>query len=184
LLYASLECWRTTSDIIKNLECRHDTQQRIITNDYLEVPEFPGVYAVGDHHTGKPYPQTAQHAIREGNVLAHNMISVINKKEKKKIKFDYKTKGMMADIGKRNGVAIIFGIKLHGFIAWWMWRTYYLANIPTISKKLEVMIDWTFHLFFKRGVAMIKRFIAEPGLISSWNEEITKNADHSLIKTS
>ena len=51
----------------------------------------------------------------------------------------------MADIGKRNGVAIIFGIKSHGFIAWWMWRTYYLANMPTISKKMKVMIDWTLH---------------------------------------
>jgi len=163
----------TTSDIIKNLECGHDTQQRIITNDYLEVPEFPGVYALGDcasitdHHTGRPYPQTAQHAIREGKVLAHNIISVINQKENKRIKFNYKTKGMMADIGKRNGVAIIFGIKLHGIIAWWMWRTYYLANMPTISKKLEVMMDWTFHLFFKRDVAMIKRFITEPGLSST-----------------
>ena len=180
----------TTSDIIINLECRHDAQQRIITNDCLEVPEFPGVYALGDcasiidHHTGKPYPQTAQHAIREGKVLAHNIVSVIDQKENKKIKFNYKTKGMMADIGKRNGVAIIFGIKLHGFIAWWMWRTYYLANMPTISKKLEVMIDWTLHLFFKRDVAMIKRFIAEPGLSSSWNDEIAKNADHFLIKTS
>ncbi|MGC1930409.1 MAG: hypothetical protein WA667_15670 [Candidatus Nitrosopolaris sp.] len=66
---------------------------------------------------------------------------------------------MMADIGKRSGVAIIFGIKLQGFIAWWMCRTYYLANMPTINKKVEVMIDWTSHLFFKRDVAMIKRFI-------------------------
>ena len=65
-----------------------------------------------------------------------------------------------------------------------MWRTYYLANMPTISKKLEVLIDWTFNLFFKRDVAMIKRFIAEPGLSSSWNDEIAKNADHFLIKTS
>ena len=144
---------------------------------------IPGA-SITDHHTGKPYPQTAQHAIREGKVLAQNIISVINKKEKEKTKFNYKTKGMMADIGKRNGVAIIFGIKLHGFVAWWMWRTYYLANMPTISKKLEVLIDWTLHLFFKRDVAMIKRFIAEPGLSSSWNDEIAKNADHFLIKTS
>ena len=64
----------------------------------------------------------------------------------------------MAEIGKRTGVAILFGrIKLHGFLAWWMWRTYYLANLPTSKKKLKVMGDWTSDLFFKPDVAMIKR---------------------------
>jgi len=48
---------------------------------------------------------------------------------------------------------------------------------------MEVMMDWTFHLFFKRDVAMIKRFVAEPGLSSTWNEELAKNADHFLINT-
>jgi NADH dehydrogenase len=104
----------TTSDLIKNLACRHDAEQRIITNDYLEVPEFPGVYALGDcasitdHHTARPYPQTAQHAIREGKVLAHNIISTIDGNESEKMKFNYKTKGMMADIGKRSGVTYCF----------------------------------------------------------------------------
>jgi len=65
-----------SSDLIKNLECRHDAEQRIITNDYLEVRNFLG-FALGDcvsitdHHTGRPYPQTAQHAIREGRVVAY-----------------------------------------------------------------------------------------------------------------
>ena len=64
----------------------------------------------------------------------------------------------MAEIGKRTGVAILFGrIRLHGFPAWWLWRTYYLANLPTSKKKLKVMGDWTSDLFFKPDVAMIKR---------------------------
>jgi NADH:quinone reductase (non-electrogenic) len=65
---------------------------------------------------------------------------------------------MMAEIGRRTGVAILFGrIKLHGFLAWWIWRTYYLANLPTSKKKLKVIGDWTSDLFFKPDVAMIKR---------------------------
>ena len=65
---------------------------------------------------------------------------------------------MMAEIGKRTGVAILFGrIRLHGFLARWLWRTYYLANLPTSKKKLKVMGDWTSDLFFKPDVAMIKR---------------------------
>jgi NADH dehydrogenase len=62
----------------------------------------------------------------------------------------------MANIGKRNGVAIILGIKVHGFIAWFLWRTFYLANLPTIKKKLKVMGDWTMDLLFKPDVSMIK----------------------------
>ena len=53
------------------------------------------------------------------------------------------SKGMMAEIGKRTGVAILFNkIKLHGFVAWWLWRTYYLANLPTTRKKFKVLGDW------------------------------------------
>lgn len=123
------------------------------------------VYALGDcasiidPHTGKPYPPTAQHAIRQGTVAAKNIISAIKGKGNyKKTKFDYKTKGMMAEIGRRTGVAILFGrIKLHGFLAWWIWCTYYLANLPTSKKKLKVISDWTSDLFFKPDVAMIKR---------------------------
>src|ERR687888_203263 len=130
----------------------------------LELSGYEGqVYALGDcasitdPHTGKPYPPTAQHAIRQGKVAAKNVISSIEGKTKNQ-KFDYKTKGMMAEIGKRTGVAILLGFKIHGFIAWWLWRTFYLANLPTIKKKLKVIGDWTMDLLFKPDVSMIKRF--------------------------
>jgi NADH dehydrogenase len=78
--------------------------------------------------------------------------------EKNKVKFDYKTKGMMAEIGKRTGVAILFNnVKLYGFLAWWLWRTYYLANLPTARKKLKVLGDWISDLIFKPDVSMITR---------------------------
>ncbi|MGB6674930.1 MAG: hypothetical protein WBE34_21085 [Candidatus Nitrosopolaris sp.] len=135
---------------------------RIIANSYLEVPAHDGVYAlrdcasITDPHTGKPYPPTAQHAIRQVEVAAKNIVSAIKgKREGKKRKFDYKTKGMMAEIGKRAGVATILGFKLHGFVAWWLWRTYYLPNLPTAKKKLKVMGDWTSDLFFKPDVNQV-----------------------------
>jgi NADH dehydrogenase len=150
--------------VIANIPCEHDKHDRIVTNNYLELSGYEGeVYAVGDcasipdPHTGKPYPPTAQHAIRQGKVAAKNVISSIEG-ERKKQKFDYKTKGMMAEIGKRTGVAELFGFKIHGFIAWWLWRTFYLVNLPTIKKKLKVMGDWTMDLLFRSDVSMIKRF--------------------------
>jgi NADH:ubiquinone reductase (H+-translocating) len=113
----------TPSKLIAELPCEHDRGHRIVANNYLEVPGYRGVYVLGDcasitdPHTGKPYPPTAQHAIREGEIAAKNIISAV-KEDKSKVKFDFKTKGMMAEIGKRTGVAILFNkIKLHGFLA-------------------------------------------------------------------
>jgi NADH dehydrogenase len=62
----------------------------------------------------------------------------------------------MTLIGKRNGVGILLGYKVQGFTAWWIWRSYYLLNLPTIEKKLRVMVDWFIDLFFKRDVTRLK----------------------------
>src|SRR5919201_3403883 len=153
------------SEVISNLPCDHDEHHRIVCNNYLELSRYEGqVYALGDcasitdPHTGKPYPPTAQHAIRQGKVAEKNVISDIEgKSKKKKKKFDYKTMGTMAEIGKRTGVATLFGFKVHGFLAWWLWRTFYLANLPTMKKKLKVVGDWTMDLVYKPDVAMIKK---------------------------
>jgi NADH dehydrogenase len=159
----------TPSKLIADLPCEHDKGHRITANSYLEMPGYDEVYALGDcasitdPNTGRPYPPTAQHAIRQGKVAAKNIICSIKGRSNKKRKFDYETKGMMAEIGKRTGVATIFGTKIHGFAAWWLWRTYYLGNLPTISKKLKVMGDWTSDLMFKPDVAMIKRPVIETG---------------------
>ncbi len=154
----------TQSKLICDLPCDHDKSHRIITNEYLEVKNYDNiVYALGDcasitnPHTGKPYPPTAQNAIRQSDIVAENIITSIKTKNRGlKRKFDYKTKGMMAQIGKRTGVAILFGkIKLHGFVAWWLWRSYYLANLPTVKKKLKVIGDWTSDLLYKPDVSQI-----------------------------
>ena len=65
----------------------------------------------------------------------------------------------MAEIGKRYGIATLFGLRFHGFVAWWLWRTFYLTNLPSFKKKIKVMSDWTSDLFFSPDVAMIKRFV-------------------------
>jgi NADH dehydrogenase FAD-containing subunit len=154
--------------ITEELTCEHDKKSgRIITNKHLEAQGYPGVFAIGDcafiidPNTGDPYPPTAQHAIREGTVVAKNIISLIEGKPGNKKVFDYKTKGMMASIGKRNGVGAILGIEVQGFIAWWVWRMYYLANLPTLQKKIRVMADWTLDIFFKRDVTMLKTILED-----------------------
>src|SRR5215467_9532551 len=156
--------------IIKNLACSHDKSGRIMANNHLEILDFEDAYVIGDcasivdPRAGTPYPPTAQHALRQARVAAKNLISVINARsaaDTKKVIFDYKTKGMMALIGQRNGVGILFGHRVHGFIAWWLWRSYYLGNLPTLEKKLRVAVDWFIDLFFKRDVTRLKTLTVE-----------------------
>ncbi|MFY9871650.1 MAG: FAD-dependent oxidoreductase, partial [Candidatus Nitrosopolaris sp.] len=153
----------TPSMLTSNLVCEHDDKsKKIIVDKYLEISKYTGVYALGDcalmidPNTGIPYPPTAQHAIREGSTVAKNIIASIEGKLDEREVFDYKTKGMMASIGKRTGVGNLLGIRVQGFLAWWIWRNYYLANLPTIQKKIRVLADWILDIFFKRDVTMLK----------------------------
>ena len=134
--------------LILKLSCQHDKSGRIMTNNYLEVVgDGQSVMALGDcaciidPNTGKPYPPTAQHALREASTASINLIYKIQCQPDRKRLLEYKTKGIMTLIGKRNGVGIILGHKIHGFAAWWLWRSYYLVNLPTTEKKLRVMVD-------------------------------------------
>ncbi len=70
----------------------------------------------------------------------------------------------MAEIGKRIGVATVFGLKFKGFIAWWLWRTFYLVQVPTTRKKLKVILNWSLDTLYKPDVAMIQRI--KMGLLS------------------
>jgi NADH dehydrogenase len=157
------------NSLLSCLQCEHDKSGRILTDNYLEVDGYnDNVYALGDcacimdANTNKPCPPTAQHALRQAQVVANNISALIKHKGRKtgkkikKKRFDYKTKGMMALIGKKNGVCILFGYKVHGFLGWAIWRFYYLSTLPTLQKKLRVMVDWFIDLLFKRDVTRLK----------------------------
>ncbi|MFZ0184660.1 MAG: NAD(P)/FAD-dependent oxidoreductase [Nitrosotalea sp.] len=152
----------TPEKIVKELQCEHDKGGRIIVDGYLVVKGFDRVYALGDcasitdKNTGRPYPPTAQNAVEQAKVVASNLISTI--RGGNKVSFNYKSRGIMAKIGKRKGVGILFGMKTHGLLAWMIWRTYYLSHLPTLEKKLRVVLDWTIDLFFKPDIARLKIF--------------------------
>lgn len=147
--------------VIKDLMCQHDPKGRILVDEYLRLKNFSNVYALGDcaaikdEKSGQFYPPTAQHAIREAKVVAKNLVSSIRNQTKLEI-FDYLTKGSMAKIGKRTGVSQILGIKITGFLAWLVWRGYYLSNLPTREKKIRVTLDWLISLFFKADITRLR----------------------------
>ena len=153
------------SMVISGLNCEHDKSGKIITNENLKVKGFNNIFALGDcafvldPDTDKPYPPTAQNALKEARIVSNNIINEICAKKKVKseeLVFNYKTKGIMASIGIRNGVGIVFGHKIHGFIGWIFWRFYYLGNLPTTERKLRVMSDWFIDLFFNRDITRLK----------------------------
>ncbi len=65
------------------------------------------------------------------------------------------TRGSLAALGCRTGVAKVFGLKLSGFAAWWLWRTVYLLKMPGLSRKLRVALDWTIDLVFSRDYVQL-----------------------------
>jgi NADH dehydrogenase len=133
---------------------------KLIVNDFLEVPEFPGVFAIGDcalfvdPKTNRPFPPTAQIAEAQAKMAAKNLISLIKNSEKEK--FVYHSKGQMAIIGKRSGIATFLGMNISGFLAWLIWRNVYLSKIPTFDKKTRVFLDWVIDLFFDRDISRLK----------------------------
>jgi NADH dehydrogenase len=127
-----------------------------VVDQFMEIVGWPGVWALGDcaairdRSTGMLYPPTAQHALRQGKVLAHNIAAEVRGEPKKP--FVFSTIGQLAAIGMRTGVANILGIKFSGFIAWWMWRTIYLSKLPRVEKKIRVALDWTLDLLFSKDI--------------------------------
>jgi len=133
---------------------------KVITNDYLEVQDFPGVFAVGDcalfldPETRRPFPPTAQIAEAQAKTAVKNLKALITNSQKEK--FVYHSKGQMAIIGKRAGIATFLGMNISGFWAWLLWRNVYLSKIPTIDKKIRVFLDWVIDLFFDRDISRLK----------------------------
>jgi NADH:ubiquinone reductase (H+-translocating) len=133
---------------------------RLVVNQFLQLSDWPNVWAIGDcafvpdvRNEGKSHPPTAQHAIREGQIVAENIVAALSARSPRA--FSFKTIGLLASIGRRMGVARIFGFNFSGFFAWWMWRTVYLSKLPGLDKKVRVAFDWTLDLLFPKDVCAV-----------------------------
>ena len=149
---------------------------RVVANECMQVPNFPGVWAFGDCalvpdalKPGTFCPPTAQHAIRQAATLAQNIVATMRGQPPQPFKF--KMLGMLAAIGRRTGVAEILGMKFSGIIAWWLWRCIYLSKLPGFAKKVRVALDWILDLVFSKDLVQLPTFrsptISEAEEISS-----------------
>jgi NADH dehydrogenase len=159
------------SPVIASLPCEKE-RGRLLVSEYLAVTGVPGLWAAGDCaavpilDTENFHPPTAQHGLREGVTVAKNIEATILDRSLKP--FRYKMMGQLASIGHRSGVAMVFGIKFSGFIAWCFWRSVYLMKLPRLAKKLRVMVSWTADLFFGREIEQMITLRDVEELSSQW----------------
>ncbi|MET9243746.1 NAD(P)/FAD-dependent oxidoreductase [Nonomuraea sp. NPDC051941] len=116
------------------------------TNDAFAAGDAAGVPDVTN--PGQYCAPNAQHAVRQAKVLADNIVRHLRGQQL--VEYRHKYVGSVAGLGLHQGVANVYGVKLRGFPAWFMHRTYHLSRVPTLNRKVRVVVDWTLALFFKR----------------------------------
>ena len=140
-----------------------DERGRVRCHADLTVDGAPGAFAAGDcaavpDLTGPPgatCAPNAQHAVRQAKVLADNVIATLHGRPLED--YEHKYVGSVASLGLHKGVAQVYGIKLRGWVAWFMHRTYHVSRVPTFNRKIRVIADWTLALFFRRDVVSLGR---------------------------
>jgi NADH:ubiquinone reductase (H+-translocating) len=136
-----------------------DQRGRIAVDATMRSRSHQQVWALGDCAAipgpdGRPYPALAQHAIREARHLAENMRTVIDGRVPSA--FMFRSLGTMASLGHTRAVARAFGVRLTGFPAWWLRRTYYLFQMPRWDRRLRIVLDWTVALFFRPDITRVE----------------------------
>ena len=144
--------------LISKLGLPLDDLGYIVCERDLRVRGFQNIWAIGDCAVnpgpdGKPYPATAQHALREGEDLARNIADVFRGRAARPS--DISSRGSMAALGGRKAVARVFNHNLTGFPAWFIRQTYYLMRMPGWSRKARIALDWTLNLLFSRDIVQL-----------------------------
>jgi NADH dehydrogenase len=138
--------------VLHDVDLPKDKHGALQVSDHLQVIDHPNIYALGDCAAVPTpdrqgfYAPTAQNAIREGPVVATNIVAAIRKTSFTKA-FTYKPIGSLASLGKREAVAQIGDLRMSGLPAWLAWRGIYLAKLPTFADKVRVGLDWLTDLF-------------------------------------
>ena len=148
----------TPNRVLDSLPCERDSRRRLVVDETLAVPGYEGLWAVGDCAaiptlTGGTYPPTAQYALREAKCVGKNVLDSVRGDTPRR--FSYRYLGVFVPLGRFSAAAEVLGFKVSGLLAWWLYRTYYLYQLPRIERKLRVMIDWTLELLFRRDIVRI-----------------------------
>ena len=146
--------------LVRSTNLPADDKGRVKCTPELTIEGVEGAFSAGDcaavpdlTNAGQFCAPNAQHAVRQAKVLGSNVAALIQGHELKPYKHAYA--GSVASLGLHKGVAQIYGVKLRGWPAWFMHRTYHLSRVPTVNRKFRVTMDWTLALFFRREVVSL-----------------------------
>ena len=146
--------------VLEETDLPLDNSGRVRTLPNLTVEGMADAFAAGDSaavpdltNPGQFTAPSAQHAVRQARLLAANVVHCLRGEPMKD--YEHKYAGSVASLGLYQGVAQVYGIKLKGWPAWCMHRTYHMSRMPTLNKKIRVVLDWTLALFFRREVVSL-----------------------------
>jgi NADH:quinone reductase (non-electrogenic) len=142
------------SPMLAQLGLPLDERGRVKVDETLRVDGHDHVWALGDGAAvpnaatpGEVDPPTSQHALRQARRLAKNLAG------DERTPYRYRMLGQVATLGRYKGIADVLGLRLTGFLGWFVTRSYHLYQLPLLSRKLRVVADWTTSLFFRRDIA-------------------------------
>jgi NADH dehydrogenase len=148
--------------VLQQTDLPLDDRKRLRCQPSLQVVGCPDVFSAGDcaavpdltsDNPNAVCSPSAQHAVRQAEVLAENVIAYLRGQPLRH--YQHRHAGSVASLGLYRGVAEIYGIRLTGFVAWFMHRTYHLSRMPTFNRKVRILADWTSALLFRReGVSL------------------------------
>jgi NADH dehydrogenase len=144
--------------ILAELNLPLDERGRVPVDSYLRVRDMDSVWAIGDcaaapDPRGGTCPPTAQHAVRQGPVVARNIAAELGIGSARP--FEYRSEASFVNLGRYKAVGRIGDRTFRGFPAWWMARTYHMSQIPGAARKFRAVLDWTAGLPFRRDIAEV-----------------------------
>jgi NADH:ubiquinone reductase (H+-translocating) len=138
--------------LLRKWELPLDERGRVEVDEVLRVRGHEHVWALGDcarvpnTRSDAPDPPTCQHALRQARRLAKNLTGTPEP-------YGYRMLGQVATLGRHKGIAEVLGLRLRGFLGWWVTRSYHLYQLPLAQRKFRVVVDWTVALFFSRDIS-------------------------------
>ncbi len=148
------------SPLLEQTDLPLDERGRLVCHADLRVVGVDDAWGAGDctavpdlTNPGAYCSPSAQHAVRQAKVLADNVIAVMRGFEP--VDYRHKHNGSVASLGLYKGVAQVKGIRIKGFPAWFLHRTYHMSKVPTLRRKVAVVTDWTIAFLFKRDVTSL-----------------------------
>jgi NADH dehydrogenase len=174
----------TPNPLVTTLPVEHDKRGAVVVEGSMAVPGQPGLWALGDcavvpnRQTAATCPPTAQFALRQAKMLAHNIHASVHGRPLTPFRFE--SLGALCVVGHHTACAeltIPFSggktVRFSGLFAWLLWRSIYLSKLPGLERKVRVLSDWVIELFFPRDIVQT---------IDTWTPEGPRRMEAEMPK--